>query len=95
MYGLGVAVFFRDKYMLVCLPFLLNYIYEQMLHKLMIDELTHGAESVEWIEAFYPVSVSRLSSDRYQAVSVPMMLLLYAVITILFYFSVKRGKYGA
>ncbi len=95
VYGTGVAVLFRDKYMLVCLPFLLNYIYEQMLHKLIIDDLAQGAESVEWIEAFYPVSVSRLSFDRYQAVSVLLMLFLYAVITVLFYFSVKRGNYGA
>lgn len=27
VFGIGVAMIFRDKYMLMCLPFLLNYIY--------------------------------------------------------------------
>ena len=28
LFGIGVAIVFRDKYMLICLPFMINYIYQ-------------------------------------------------------------------
>lgn len=94
VFGIGVAVFFRDKYMLVCLPFLLNYIYQQILQKLMIDHFSSGAQSAEWIEAFYPSAIIRIACSRYWALSVLLMLCSYAVVAALFYRNVKRGNYG-
>ena len=37
LFGIGVAIAFRDKYMLICLPFMINYIYQQVLGKLASD----------------------------------------------------------
>lgn len=92
-FGIGVAIFFRDKYMLLCLPFLLNYTYRQSLMKLMINKTMEGeGESIRWIEAFFPDSIVQLSFNRYWGVSLLMLLLVYVGLTLLFYVSVKRGE---
>lgn len=89
-FGIGVAIFFRDKYMLLCLPFLLNYMYRQILMKWIISRTMEGG-SVKWIETFYPDTMIHISLDRYWFTSVLLLLILYMGLILLFYVSVKRG----
>ena len=92
VFGIGVAVFFEDKYMLICLPFLLNYIYQQIIQKTAQRLYADGADSAVWAEAFYPPSIADISADRYWAVPVLALLLVYLAVTAAFCISVKRGK---
>lgn len=93
-FGIGVAIVFRDKYMLLCLPFLINYIYQQVLGKMMTDRFAAGAESVDWLEALRLESILRVSADKYWAITVILMAAVYAGLTVLFYLNVKRGNWG-
>ena len=76
VFGIGVAVFLEDKYMLICLPFLLNYIYQQVLQKAVAGKYAAGAESAAWLESFYPASFANLSASRYWAVPALFLVLL-------------------
>ena len=51
-----------DKYMLVCLPFMINYIYKQILSKLATDAMAAEAWTrLNRIDAFRPESIMNLS----------------------------------
>lgn len=90
IFGIGVAVLFRDQYMLLCLPFLLNYMYRRGLTKLLYTAALNG-KSVEFIEALYPDAIMRISWNRYWIISVLLLILVYLCVTVLFYWSMKRG----
>ena len=90
LYGIGVAVVFRDKYMMLCLPFLLNYIYQQIIYKIMITGYSRGTVS-GLAESFYPGAVMELTLDKYQFIFFAVLFLMYIGVTILFYMSVKRS----
>lgn len=94
MFGIGVAVWFRDKYMLLCLPFLLNYVYQQILQKAASVRYASGAESAAWLEAFFPYRIADISAGRYWTVPVAVMFAIYAGIALSFYLNVKRGNWG-
>ena len=70
--------------------YLLNYIYRQTLSKLIINATSAG-NSVEWIEAFYPEYIMRISINQYWIASFLMLLLEYIILSVLFYGRVKRG----
>ena len=92
-FGIGAAIFFRDKYMLLSLPFLMNYIYRQVLMKFIIIRTMEG-RSIRWLEAFFPDSIMQVSPDRYWLASLCFLLAVYAGLVIAFYISVKRGRWG-
>ena len=78
--------------MLICLPFLLNYIYQQVLQKAVAGKYAAGAESAAWLEAFYPASFANLSASRYWAVPVLALALIYCGIALAFWIRLKRGR---
>lgn len=90
MFGIGVAVWFRDKYMLICLPFLLNYVYQQILQKAVLVRYASGAESAAWLEAFLPYRIADISISRYWIVPIAVMLVVYAGIAFSFYLNADR-----
>ena len=92
MFGIGVAVFFEDRYMLICLPFLLNYIYQQVLQKAVAVRYASGAESAAWLEAFYPASFAGLSASRYWTVPVLVLGAIYFGIVMAFWIRLKKGR---
>ena len=92
VFGIGVAVFLEDKYMLICLTFLLNYIYQQVLQKAVAGKYAAGAESAAWLESFYPASFANLSASRYWAVPVLVLGLIYCGIVLAFWIRLKRGR---
>lgn len=93
VYGIGATILFRDQYMLLCLPFLLNYMYRQLLTKLLTIAISNS-QSIEWIETFYPDSIIRIALKKYWVTSVLLFLVAYMIITILFYWSLKRSIRG-
>ncbi len=95
VFGIGVAIVFRDKYMLVCLPFMINYIYQQILTKMATDAMAAEAyEKLTWIETFRPENIMNISFGWNWFLSVILMLAIYAVLLVIFYRCVKRGDWG-
>ena len=95
VFGIGVAFVFRDKYMLVCLPFMINYIYQQILTKMATDAMAAEAyERLTWIETFQPENIMNISLGWNWFLSVILMLAIYAVLSVIFYRCVKRGDWG-
>ena len=95
VFGIGVAIVFRDKYMLVCLPFMINYIYQQILTKMATDAMAAEAyERLTWIETFQPENIMNISLGWNWFLSVILMLAIYAVLSVIFYRCVKRGDWG-
>ena len=96
VFGVGVAIVFRDKYMLVCLPFMINYIYKQILSKLATDAMAAEAWTrLNRIDAFRPESIMNLSLGWNWFLSVNLISAIYEVLALIFYHSVKRGDWGA
>lgn len=95
VFGIGVAIVFRDKYMLVCLPFMINYIYQQILTKMATDAMAAEAyERLTWIETFQPENIMNISLGWNWFLTVILMLAIYAVLSVIFYRCVKRGDWG-
>ena len=95
VFGIGVAIVFRDKYMLVCLPFMIKYIYQQILAKMAMDAMAAEAyERLTWIETFQPENIMNISFGWNWFLTVILMLAIYAVLSVIFYRCVKRGDWG-
>ena len=93
LFGIGVAIAFWDKYMLICLPFMINYIYLQVLGKLTSDCIV--AEKYEksiWIEAMRPESIMNISGSVIWLILFVVMLMIYVVLIGVFYLSMKIGE---
>ena len=90
VFGVGVAIVFRDKYMLVCLPFMINYIYQQVLGKLASDcMVAEKYEKITWIEAMRTESIMNISGSVTWLIPLVVMLVIYLVLIGVFYLSMK------
>lgn len=90
LFGIGVAIAFRDKYMLICLLFMINYIYQQVLGKLASDcMVAEKYEKITWIEAVRPESIMNISRSVTWLIPFVVMLVIYLVLIGVFYLSMK------
>ena len=97
LYGVGVSVFgafvsiyFRDRYMLMCIPLLINYMYTQMILKAEIDRL----EDFEFVNAINRFRIENLLDVKWNMdwyITLIYVLALYLICFILFYFHI-RGR---
>ena len=93
LFGIGVAIVFRDKYMLICLPFMINYIYQQVLSKLSLEcWASENYEKITWIEAMKPESIMNISGNVIWLIPFVAMLVLYVVLIGIFYLSMKLSS---
>ncbi|MCI6536680.1 MAG: hypothetical protein MR443_03405 [Lachnospiraceae bacterium] len=93
LFGIGVAIVFRDKYMLICLPFMINYIYQQVLSKLSLEcWASENYEKITWIEAMKPESIMNISGNVIWLIPFVAMLVLYVVLIGIFYLSMKLSR---
>ena len=93
LFGIGVAIAFWDKYMLICLPFMINYIYLQVLGKLTSDCIVaEKYEKSTWIEAMRPESIMNISGSVIWLILFVVMLMIYVVLIGVFYLSMKIGE---
>lgn len=98
LYGVGVSVFgafvsiyFRDRYMLMCIPLLINYIYTQMILKAEIDRL----EDFEFGKTINRFRLENLLDVKWNTdwyVTLIYVLSLYLVCFILFYFYISERR---
>ena len=76
--------------MLICLPFMINYIYQQVLGKLASDcMVAEKYEKITWIEAMRPESIMNISGSVTWLISFVVMLVIYLVLIGVFYLSMK------
>lgn len=93
LFGIGVAIVFRDKYMLICLPFMINYIYQQVLGKLMSDcMMAEKYEKMTWIGSMQLESIMNISGSVTWVIPFVVMLVIYIVLIGVFYLSMKIGE---
>lgn len=93
LFGIGVAIVFRDKYMLIRLPFMINYIYQQVLSKLSLEcWASENYEKITWIEAMKPESIMNISGNVIWLIPFVAMLVLYVVLIGIFYLSMKLSS---
>ena len=93
LFGIGVAIVFRDKYILICLPFMINYIYQQVLGKLTSDCIVaEKYEKATWIETMRPESIMNISGSVTWLIPFVVMLVIYIVWIGVFYLSMKIGE---
>ena len=93
LFGICVAIAFWDKYMLICLPFMINYIYLQVLGKLTSDCIVaEKYEKSTWIEAMRPESIMNISGSVIWLILFVVMLMIYVVLIGVFYLSMKIGE---
>lgn len=95
IFGIGVSVFFRDRYMLLCLPFLLNYIYGQIISKLLARAYASDAQNTQWLEAFSMNQIAQIRLDKCWIVAMLVFLSAYIVITLLLVWKLKRRGWDA
>lgn len=93
IFGIGVAIFFRDKYMLWCLPFMLNYIYQQMIMKAVGKMYVSNVELAQRMDAFLPYQIANLFMNRYWIEVLLVIMGAYIGLMLLFYQKVKRRKW--
>ncbi len=90
LFGIGVAIVFRDKYMLICLPFMINYIYQQVLGKLRSDcMMAEKYEKFTWLEAMQPESIMNISGSVTWLIPFVVVLVIYVGLIGVFYLSMK------
>ena len=82
MFGIGAAIFFRDRYMLLCLPFLLNYIYTQILQRLTLENPA--------VERFNSSNLMNVSGESGWGWTVGLTIVCYVILVLLYYAQVKR-----
>ena len=82
MFGIGAAIFFRDRYMLLCLPFLLNYIYTQILQRLTLENPA--------VERFNSSNLMNVSGESGWVWTVGLTIVCYVILVLLYYAQVKR-----
>ncbi len=85
MYGMSVNAFaflvsilFMDKYILLCLPVMLKYIWGQAIMKIEINAINKAQDTVLNICAgLRPESILRINKDTYWVVSLVITLVIY------------------
>lgn len=92
--GTFVTIVFRDKYMLLCLPFLMSYIYGRLLNKLETDDLACGGKYNRLIQSFLPSSMLNTAWDTYYAMQILFLTAVYLCLAVFFYLTIKRRYCG-
>ena len=82
MFGIGAAIFFRDRYMLLCLPFLLNYIYTQILQRLTLENPAVARLNLS--------NLMNVSGESGWGWTVGLTIVCYVILVLLYYAQVKR-----
>lgn len=78
VFGYLVSVFFRDKYILICLPLMLKYIWGQMVMKLEIDAMNRGNDTMlKLCSGFRMESILNIRSSGFWEVTLAVTGLVY------------------
>lgn len=95
-YAVGVSIFAVDRYILLCLPMMLNYIYSQALTKIEYDAFSRNdfafADRLRYLR---PENIIRTGANLAWSATLLWMLFLFLVLLGLFCFVLgKRGDSG-
>ena len=89
-----VSVFFRDKYILICLPLMLKYIWGQVIMKIEIDAMNKGKDTVlNLCSGLRLESVLNINQTGYWGMTLFLIFLIYLTgFCLTLHFLKKRGE---
>lgn len=91
--GIFTAIIFRNKYMLMCLPFLSGYIYNQIISGLLTDALSRSDDSYQMILVWKFSSILDVADNRYWYYTLVFLCSLYVFILLIFFMEIKRRRW--
>ena len=89
-----VSVFFRDKYILICLPLMLKYIWGQIVMKLETDAMNKGNDGVlNLCSGLRMESILNIHTSEYWGMTLLLICLIYLTgFCLTLYLLKKRGE---
>ena len=89
-----VSVFFRDKYILLCLPLMLKYIWGQAVMKAGMDAMNKGNETaLKLCSALRIENILNTGQSAYQGLTLLLVFMLYlAGVVLTLCLTEKRGE---
>ncbi|MDE6759702.1 MAG: hypothetical protein K2J90_03365 [Lachnospiraceae bacterium] len=89
-----VSVFFTDKYIVICLPLMLKYIWGQVIMKIEIDAINNGQDTVlNLCSGLRAENIFNINQSIYWAITLLLMLAIYlAGICLNIYLLKKKGE---
>ena len=82
MFLIVSAIFISDPYILLCLPFLLNYIYTQILQRLTLENPAVARRNLS--------NLMNVSGESGWGWTVGLTIVCYVILVLLYYAQVKR-----
>ena len=95
VFSIVVSIFFRDRYMLLCLPMMLKYIYDQILQKVTAGAIESGNEGLlQQTCSFQIENLILVTRDKNWFILLFILVILYGCLGLLLGFSIRRERDG-
>ena len=95
VYSFIVAIFFTDKYILICLPMMISYIHYSFINKISIQMMQmENWSGLEFIQVFQIKNVLDATSFIKQMFTLLFVLIFYLLFLLIFFRSIKNMERG-
>lgn len=96
LFAFALSSFVKNKYLIMCIPFALKYIYDQSLKKLWLDTL-HNSTLHKAVDIFQTINLTNLFSQRDTFLWILALNAGFALVCFFFFafFMNRRLDYGA
>lgn len=93
VFAVILSIYMTDKYILVCLPMMLNYGWKQFVTSGQMVAMERGSNKLNQLLAtISPSNILVQKWDKTQVGTIGLMLFLYAIALLLFINKMKRGR---
>lgn len=93
VFAVVLSIYMTDKYILVCLPMMLNYGWKQFVTSGQMVAMERGSNKLNQLLAtISPSNILVQKWDKTQVGTIGLMLFLYAIALLLFINKMKRGR---
>ena len=95
-YTVGVSIFAVDRYILMCLPMMLGYIYSQAVTKIEYDAFSRNRfPFADKLQSLRPENIIEIGPNMAWVCTFLLMVIIFIVLLGIFWLtSVKRGDSG-
>lgn len=91
VFAFATSIFFTDKYVIMCLPILLSYLYSNVLQKLGINYAMNGEfEKLSVVYRYQPISIFRDAGFEYTDQIIVALIMVYIVLFFLYVTVINR-----
>ncbi len=92
VFGIAVTIFSEDRYILLCIPFMLSYMWNQVITRIMLDIYATGND-VGWVSSLQISNIVNVGLNQQWLLTAGLMIVIYTIIIIVFYIFLKKGWY--